>query len=127
RYVPYTDRPAGRWKYRIPPELERSPLRDAFVRTLDRAFDTYTRWIPAMEAHFRAKYPKSPDDPDAVYRSVIRAKALDTVRGLLPAATTSNLGLYGTGQAYEALTLRMRAHPLADARACADMLLAELQ
>src|SRR5437762_1217808 len=69
RYVPYTDRPAGRWKYRIPPELERSPLRDAFVRTLDRAFDTYTRWIPAMEAHFRAKYPKSPDDPDAVYRS----------------------------------------------------------
>ena len=43
-----------------------------------------------MEAHFRAKYPKSPDDSDGVYRSVIRAKALDTLRGLLPAATTSN-------------------------------------
>ena len=47
-----------------------------------------------MEAHFRAKYPKSPDDSDGVYRSVIRAKALDTLRGLLPAATTSNVGLY---------------------------------
>ena len=127
RYVPYTDRPAGRWKYRIPPELERSPLRDAFVRTLDRAFDTYTRWIPAMEAHFRAKYPKSPDDPDAVYRSVIRAKALDTLRGLLPAATTSNVGLFGTGQAFEALLRRMFAHPLEEVRGCAQQMLAELR
>ena len=80
-----------------------------------------------MEAHFRAKYPKSPDDSDGVYRSVIRAKALDTLRGLLPAATTSNVGLYGTGQAYEALILRMRAHPLAEVRGLRDLLLAELQ
>ncbi len=47
---------------------------------------------------------------------MIRAKALDTLRGLLPAATTSNVGLYGTGQAYEALILRMRAHPLEEVR-----------
>ena len=127
RYVPYTDRPAGRWKYSVPPEIERSPLRDAFVRTLDRAFDTYTRWIPAMEAHFRAKYPKSPADSDAVYRSVIRAKALDTLRGLLPAATTSNVGLFGTGQAFEALLLRMFAHPLEEVRSCAQQMLAELR
>src|SRR3979409_2168847 len=46
RYVPYTDRPNGRWKYHVPAELERSPLRETFVRTLDRAFDTYTRWVP---------------------------------------------------------------------------------
>ena len=59
---------------------------------MDHAFETYARWIPALESHFRAKYPKSPDDTDAVYRSVIRAKALDTLRGLLPAATTSNVG-----------------------------------
>src|SRR5438128_4734248 len=60
RYVPYTDRPDGRWKYHVPGELDRSPLRDRFVRTLDRAFETYARWIPALEAHFRQKYPKSP-------------------------------------------------------------------
>ena len=83
------------------------------MRTLDNAFDTYARWIPALEAHFRAKYPKTADDSDGVYRSVIRAKALDTLRGLLPAATTSNVGLFGTGQAFEALLLRMFAHPLA--------------
>src|SRR3954463_10450980 len=103
RYVPYTDRPNGRWKYHVPSEIAGSPLAARFTDTLDIAFETYARWIPALEAHFRAKYPKSPQDSDGVYRSVIRAKALDTLRGLLPAATTSNVGLYGTGQAYEAL------------------------
>jgi len=127
RYVPFTDRPGGRWKYHVPAELDGSPLRDLFVGTLDRAFDTYTRWIPSVEAHFRAKYPKSPDDSDAVYRSAIRAKALDTLRGLLPAATTSNVGLFGTGQAFEALLLRMFAHPLEEVRGCAQQMLAELR
>jgi thymidylate synthase ThyX len=127
RYVPYTDKPNGRWKYHVPAELARSPLASTFTATLDFAFETYARWIAPMEAHFRARYPKAPEDSDAVYRSVIRAKALDTLRGLLPAATTSNLGLYGTGQAYESLILRMRASPLEEVRAYADMLLAELQ
>src|ERR1700687_3125585 len=58
RYVPYTDRPGGRWKYRVPAELDGSPLRATFLRTLDAAFATYARWIPALEAHFRAKYPQ---------------------------------------------------------------------
>jgi len=127
RYVPYTDRPGGHWKYHVPAELDGSTLRDTFVRTLDRAFETYARWIPAMEAHFRAKYPKSPDDSDGVYKSVIRAKALDTLRGLLPAATISNVGLFGTGQAFEALLLRMLAHPLDEVRACAGQMLTELR
>ena len=127
RYVPYTDRPDGRWKYHVPVELDGSPLRDQFVATLDRAFETYARWIPALESYFREKYPKSPEDSDGVYRSVIRAKALDTLRGLLPAATQSNVGLFGTGQAYEALLLRMLAHPLQEVRAHADAMLAELR
>jgi thymidylate synthase ThyX len=127
RYVPYTDRPNGRWKYHVPAELDGSPLREAFVRTLDDAFDTYARWIPAIEAHFRARYPRSADDSEAVYKSVIRAKALDTLRGLLPAATTSNVGLFGTGQAYEALLLRMLAHPIEEVRSCAQQMLTELR
>jgi thymidylate synthase ThyX len=127
RYVPYTGRPGGRWKYHVPAEIERSPLRDDFIATLDHAFETYARWLPAMDAHFRAKYPQTADDSDAVYKSVIRAKALDTLRGLLPAATTSNVGLFGTGQAYEALLLRMFAHPLEEVRACATQMLAELR
>ena len=127
RYVPYTDRPNGNWKYHVPAELDGSPLRESFVRTLDHAFETYARWIPALEAHFRAKYPKAAEDTDGVYRSVIRAKALDTLRGLLPAATTSNVGLFGTGQAFEALLLRMFAHPLQEVRRHAELMLAELR
>jgi thymidylate synthase ThyX len=80
-----------------------------------------------MQAYFEARYPKSPADSDAVHRAAIRAKALDTLRGLLPAATQSNLGIYGTGQAFEALLLRMRANPLAEVQQCAAEMLAELR
>ncbi|MEO7270397.1 MAG: FAD-dependent thymidylate synthase, partial [Vicinamibacterales bacterium] len=66
-------------------------------------------------------------DSDGVHRAAIRAKALDTLRGMLPAATQSNVGIYGTGQAYETLLLRMRAHPLAEVRSCADEMLTELR
>jgi thymidylate synthase ThyX len=37
------------------------------------------------------------------------------------------VGIYGTGQAYESLLLRMRAHPLDEVRQCADQMLAELR
>lgn len=127
RYVPYTDRPHGKWKYHVPAEIQRSPHVGEYTRTMDLAFSTYAKWLPVMEAHFRAKHPKTPDDSDGVYRSVIRAKALDTLRGLLPAATTSNVGLFGTGQAYEALLLRMFAHPLEEVRSHAHLMLAELR
>lgn len=128
RYIPYTQKRNGRWRYCVPPELDRSPeLRQRFVATLDAAFERYERWIEPMQAHFRARYPKSPADSDAVHRSAIRAKALDTLRGMLPAATQSNVGIYGTGQGYEALLLRMRAHPLREVRDCADLMLAELR
>ncbi len=127
RYVPYTDRPGDRWKYHIPAELDGSPLRARYIEVLDRAFETYARWLEPMRAHYSAKYPKAPDESDAVYRMTLRAKALDTLRGLLPAATQSNVGIYSTGQAYETLLLRMRAHPLSEVRAYADLMLTELR
>ena len=127
RYVPYSDRPYGRWKYCVPPELERTPLHARYVATLDRAFETYTRWYEPVQEYFRARFPKEPSDTDAVYRSAIRAKALDTLRGLLPAAVQSNVGLYGTGQAYEALLLRMRASPLRECHDYAGLMLTELR
>ncbi len=127
RYVPYTDRPAGRWKYYIPTEVEGTPLADRYRDTLDRTFEIYARWFEPMQEHFRARFPKEPTDSDGVYRAAIRAKALDTLRGLLPAAVQSNMGLFGTGQAYEALLLRMRANPLAESREYADLMLTELR
>lgn len=127
RYIPYTDRRGDDWRYLVPSELEGHPLRAEYVRVLNAAFETYAKWIAPMQALFAARHPKAPGDSDGVYKAAIRAKALDTLRGMLPAATQSNVGMYGTGQAYEALLLRMRAHPLAEARATADAMLAELR
>ncbi len=62
-----------------------------------------------------------------MYRTATRAKALDAVRGILPAAATSNVGIYGTGQAFEALLLRMRANPLPESREYSDLMLHELR
>jgi thymidylate synthase ThyX len=125
RYVPYDDRPGGRYRYHVPVELE-GEVRDRYVAVLDHAFATYAAWLPKVRDFYATRHPRG-EESEAVWKSTLRAKALDTLRGLLPAATTSNVGLYGTGQAYEALLLRMRAHPLAEARHYADLMLGELR
>ena len=127
RYVPYTARSGGRWKYLVPHELEAGAQHDRFVHTLDTAFQTYAKWIEPMQDHFRRRYPNTAGDAEPVYRAAIRAKALDTLRGMLPAATQSNVGIYGTGQAYEALLLRMRASTLGEVRHYANLMLDELR
>ena len=117
RYVPYTDRPDGRWKYHVPGRARRLAAAravhaDAGPRLRDlRALDSGDGGALPREVSRRRRRT-----PTASIESVIRAKALDTLRGLLPAATTSNVGLFGTGQAYEALLLRMFAHPLEEVR-----------
>jgi thymidylate synthase ThyX len=126
RYIPYDDRPGGRYRYHVPAELA-GPLRERFAATLDHAFDVYRAWLPRLRVFYEARHPRDPGESESVYRMTIRAKALDTLRGLLPAATTSNVGIYATGQAYEQLLLRMRAHPLAEVRAYADLMLVELR
>jgi thymidylate synthase ThyX len=127
RYVPYDDQPGGRWRYSLPPEVEMAGLAAEYSGVLDRAFETYARWLEPMQAFYRRLFPRDPNDSEFVYRSTIRAKACDTLRGLLPAATRTNIGIYGTGQAYEQLLLRMRAHPLLEVRAYADLMLSELR
>src|SRR5213596_3531758 len=126
RYIPYDDQPQGAYRYHVPAELT-GALRERYVATLDRSFDIYRVWLPQLRAFFERKFPRDPAEAEGVYRTTIRAKALDTLRGLLPAATTSNVGIYGTGQGYEQLLLRMRAHPLREVRVYADLMLVELR
>jgi thymidylate synthase ThyX len=71
--------------------------------------------------------PPAPGGSPAAYEATTRARALDALRGLLPAATRSNVGIFGSGQAYEQMLVRLRASPLAEVRACAEALLAELR
>ena len=127
RYIPYTAKDAGGWRYVVPPELADSPLRQRYCECLDRAFEAYAAWIDPAVAHFEALFPRPDAVSASVYRSTIRAKALDALRGMLPAATRSNVGIFGSGQAFEQLILRLRAHPLVEARQCADAMLEELR
>jgi thymidylate synthase ThyX len=127
RYLGY-DRRLGNGHYRFyrDHDVLESRFGARYVGEMDRMFDTYAELLPVMTEWLAKKYPKTLDDTDFVYRQAIRAKALDAVRGLLPASALSNLGIYGSGQAYEALLLRMRAHPLPEVRDYSQMMLDEL-
>jgi thymidylate synthase ThyX len=127
RYIPYTARLAGRYRYYRPPEVLESTLGLRYIADLDAAFDDYAACLPVLLEWARARYPKQPSDSDFVYQQSLKAKAYDAARGILPAATQSNVGIYGTGQSFEGLLLRMRAHPLAETRAYAAMMLEELR
>jgi thymidylate synthase ThyX len=127
RYVSYADRPGGRWRYHLDPDVEASDLGGEYRRTMDGLFATYAELLPALSEHLARVVPQEPGSSEAAWRRAVKARALDGLRGLLPAATTSNLGIFATGQAYEALLLRLRASALPEARSYADLLLEELR
>jgi thymidylate synthase ThyX len=127
RYMRYDDRPGGRWRATVPPELAGTELEAGYVSFLDDVFGAYTDMYEPMEAHFRARFPQDPADSDFVYRQSIMAKTCDTLRVLLPAGTRSNLGIYATGQSYEQLLMRLAAHPLAEMREYGELMLRELR
>ncbi|MFN8111186.1 MAG: FAD-dependent thymidylate synthase [Thermoleophilia bacterium] len=127
RYIAYTDRPGGRYRYHLPPHVAAHPdLGPRYAEVLDRAFTVYADLLPRMVAHWDAAVPDD-GSPAAARARAIQARALDSLRGLLPAATTSNMGIFASGQAYEALLVRLMAHPLAEARECGVAMLAQLR
>src|SRR4051812_7531140 len=127
RYIAYDSRIGGRYRFYRDPEVLGSSLGLRYVGDMARLFDTYAELVPIVQDYYRERVPKDPGDTDFVYRQAVRAKAFDALRGILPAASLSNVGIYGTGQGYEQLLLRMRAHPLPEARAFADLMLTELR
>ena len=128
RYIAYDQRlPNGHYRYHRPPEILESALGARYVGDMDRMFDSYGALLQRLVSWLVARYPRQPGDSDFVHRQAVKAKALDAARGLLPAACLSNVGIYGDGQAYEGLLLRMAAHPLPEVRAYGAMMLGELR
>ena len=127
RYIAY-DQPLGdRYRFFLPPEIEGSALRDDYLAMMNRLFETYREMRPVMIEYFTGRHPRREGDPAWIHRAAIRAKAFDSIRGLLPASTLSNVGIYATGQAYEMALIRMQAHPLREVRDYGAMMLAELR
>jgi thymidylate synthase ThyX len=63
---------------------------------------------------------------ETAYRATVRAQACDALRSYLPAATLTNVGLFGVGQAFEYLLSKLSSHELSEARELASAIHGEL-
>ena len=126
-YVYYNKKINGQYHYVIPPEIAGSPLESLYKEYMDFLFDTYTEILEELTPILKKKYPQGEKQTDRAWEAIIRAKACDIVRGLLPASTRSNLGVYANGQAFEYMLVKMYASDNAEVIQYADMILHELR
>ena len=125
RYIAYDQPlpgPPGGFRYYRDPELG-----PAYARAMDELFTIYARALPRVAGWAERQFPRAPGEPPAAHARAIRAKALDLLRGLLPAGSLSHMGIFASGQTYEQLILHLLAHPLPEARRYGRMILEELQ
>ena len=119
RYIAYdAPMPDGRHRYFRDPELGPD-----YERSMDAIFGVYADVLPRVRAWARESFPPAAGEPSSAYERAIGAKALDLVRGLLPAASLSHMGIFASGQTYEQLILHLLAHPLPEARDYGRMIL----
>ena len=125
RYIAYDapmpDPPGGYRYYRD------AALGPAYEHAMDELFGIYSRALPRVCGWAEREFPRAPDEPAPAHARAIKAKALDLLRGVLPAASLSHMGIFATGQTYEQLILHLLAHPLPEAQAYGRMILDELQ
>ena len=149
RYVAFDQKIDGDYKYHREERIMASPYADQYLQACDHAFDLYSNNIQLMQKFISEKEPidqfsffdsnlkrettygdlKSDKDIESakrIYKSVIKAKSLDILRGLLPASTLTNLGITGNGRAFEYLLSTMYASGLKETKRLADQLYSEL-
>ncbi len=132
RYLAFNKRLNGRYRYFRPPEILSAQTGARYVGTMDRIFDIYGELVLAVRDYLGKNFDVSAEATsesmsDLAIKRAVAAKAFDATRGLLPAASISNVGIFGSGQGYEALLLRMRASALPEAQRYAQLMLTELR
>jgi len=123
RYIPYDapmDGPDG-VRHRFYADAE---LGAAYAAAMEEIFSIYAAALPRITAWVDARYE---GDPSPARTRAVRAKALDLLRGVLPAASLSHMGIYASGQTYEQLILHLLAHPLPEARRYGQWILEAVQ
>ncbi len=141
RYVRFDSQgPDGDYLFYKEPTIMGSSHREAYLSCMRHLFETYAAQIEPMIAFVRDSLPidtvewKHPQtgDPltytdaqqdetlrrwaEGAYRSTVRAHACDILRSYLPAATLTNVGLFGVGQAFEHLLNKLYSLDLAEAQ-----------
>ncbi len=128
RYIPYDmPLPSGKYRYYQDREILESEFASRYTQDMDSVFEIYHELLQKTIEYLTSKYyPGSEKTLPAAEMRAIRAYALDLLRGILPIGTVSNMGIYGSGQAYEQLLLRLKASDLPEARLYAEMIKEEL-
>lgn len=114
RYIYFDQKVQGEYLFYREQVLMTSAYRDLYVNTCNMLFDTYSKLIPPLMGMLEEQMPKDPNSSKAAYAAALRAKVLDCLRGLLPAGTLTNMGVFGNGRFYESLIHKLHCHPLVE-------------
>lgn len=109
RYVDYSQKVNGAYLYYTDPILKKINLHSRYQKIMDKLFDTYTKLTRRYIEILTKTYPKEPIN-------TLKTKALDTLRGLLPTSTLSQVAFFANGQAFEYLINRCAKHKLQEIR-----------
>lgn len=119
RYVDYSTKVNGQYLYYTDPTLEKLGLAEEYKEVMDNLFKTYALINTKTYEYYKGKYPEEKE-------AVLKAKAFDVARKILPVATLSQLSLFGNGQAFEYLVSRSLDNKLGEVRWVGQMALEEL-
>ncbi len=109
RFVDYSAKVDGQYLYYIDPILENAGLTKEYKEVMDNLFDTYNLINKKYFEYLKQKYPEEKE-------LVIKTKAFDVARKLLPVSTLSSVSFFGNGQAFEYLVSRSLDHKLGEVR-----------
>jgi thymidylate synthase ThyX len=151
RYVRFDQKSAaGEYLFYREPRIMASPHRDAYLEVMNLLFDTYSRQmepmlqfvaksLPIEQLEVRdpttgnpltyaeaKKHEKLRRWAETAYRATVRAHACDVLRSYLPAATLTNVGMFGVGQAFEYLLSKLYSHRLTEPKELAAAMHGEL-
>jgi thymidylate synthase ThyX len=114
RYLFFDRKVNGEYRFYKEPILMASAYREKYLETCNMLFDTYSNLIAPLTEHFEVLIPQTTEVSEKAYRSSIRAKVLDCLRGLLPTSALTNVGLYGNGRFFDGLVRKLNCHNLAE-------------
>jgi thymidylate synthase ThyX len=114
RYMYFDQKINGQYLFYQEPVLMTSAYRELYLDTCNALFDAYSKLVPPLTAKIEEGFPKEPAISKAAYTAALRAKVLDCLRGLLPASTLTNMGVFGNGRFYECLIQKLNCHNLAE-------------
>ncbi|HEY4832868.1 MAG TPA: FAD-dependent thymidylate synthase, partial [Waddliaceae bacterium] len=114
RYIYFDQKVNDQYLYYREPILMTSAFREAYLKTCDHLFDTYSKLIPPLTEQMEKRFPKEPEKSKAAYTAALRAKVLDCLRGILPSGTLTNMGIFGNGRFWENLITKVQCHNLVE-------------